>query len=244
MKELRFLNVFNYLFVAPTYLTVDATTRHYIYHRRNNVLNTVVLTTAFTVFVSAGIFVALNEYFSLTSSVIGSVTIILYTTRILVMAPLIFWTLVCNRLLLEVFNRALVIERAIQQLRPYGSSTFNLGGLRALLMEVTITLATLGIEWGSNCYFLWKDETIEFATELDEFKRQIASTTSFFHILYVLDALVKCSSNAYTIFFMIDNGIRLEMITSDIMKLILDGSLFFLYTYRYNFINQKSNSDG
>uniref|UniRef100_A0A2M4CJP7 Gustatory receptor n=1 Tax=Anopheles darlingi TaxID=43151 RepID=A0A2M4CJP7_ANODA len=296
MSELRFLNLFNFFCVSPTYLERDGETNYYVCRLRHACSNALVLVLIFLIYSVATIWKTLQDYYFMGETVMGLATVILYTSRILVMGPLIAWTIVNKQSLLDLFNRVLLMEKAIQQLRRDGSSTLDLGGLRSLRLEVALIVALLGLTWSVDFYLAWTfgslleivlhivsfgfpflefisslhrayteilvvfisgqlealhqcivneenlntiRKAMELLNELEQCKLRIASTMGLPHVFYLLDVLVKCSVRAYLIFYLIDLGSDDLTIPITVAMLALNGSSFYLYTYRYNMVQDK-----
>ncbi|XP_050094096.1 uncharacterized protein LOC126576838 [Anopheles aquasalis] len=299
MNEKWFLNLFNFFFVSPIYLEQDGETNRYVCRPRHACSNALVLVLIFSIYFAAIVFKSSQDYYFMSSTVVGLATLILYTSCVLVMGPLILWTIVNNQTLVDLFNHVLLMEKAIQQLRHDGFSTLKLGGLRALQLEVALIFTLLGITWAVDVFLVWNfdelrelvlqivsfgvafleflnslhraytevlvvficgqlealhqcidnaenQDTVRSAmqhlAELEQFKMRIASTMGLPHVFYLFDILVKCSVRAYLIFRLVEMGISDLPIPITVTMLSLNCLSFYLYTDRYNMLQDKVGS--
>uniref|UniRef100_A0A182MP42 Gustatory receptor n=1 Tax=Anopheles culicifacies TaxID=139723 RepID=A0A182MP42_9DIPT len=109
MEELKFFNVFNYCFVSPTYLHYDPQTGRYVVRSRNVYRNVTLLTVIVTSGLVSASVLMLEFLLDRIGSVMGAIAIILHAVRLLVMVPLILWTLFYNRKLVHECTFALTI---------------------------------------------------------------------------------------------------------------------------------------
>uniref|UniRef100_A0A6E8VNY7 Gustatory receptor n=1 Tax=Anopheles coluzzii TaxID=1518534 RepID=A0A6E8VNY7_ANOCL len=113
MEELEILNLFNHFLVSPVQLhrTEQQKSNSYIFRNRNLLWNTAVLSSLTLVSATSALLLVLHDFAQLLTTVMGVITMILYGIRLVVVVPLICWTLLNGRTLVDISNRALAIER-------------------------------------------------------------------------------------------------------------------------------------
>ncbi|EDO63803.1 AGAP006143-PD [Anopheles gambiae str. PEST] len=113
MEELKILNLFNHFLVSPVQLhrTEQQKSNSYIFRNRNLLWNTAVLSSLTLVSATSALLLVLHDFAQLLTTVMGVITMILYGIRLVVVVPLICWTLLNGRTLVDISNRALAIER-------------------------------------------------------------------------------------------------------------------------------------
>uniref|UniRef100_A0A182UQQ3 Gustatory receptor n=1 Tax=Anopheles merus TaxID=30066 RepID=A0A182UQQ3_ANOME len=83
----------------------------YIFRNRNLLWNTAILSSLTLVSATSALLLLLHDFTELLTTVMGVITMILYGIRLVVVVPLICWTLLNGRTLVDISNRALAIER-------------------------------------------------------------------------------------------------------------------------------------
>uniref|UniRef100_A0A182JRX5 Gustatory receptor n=1 Tax=Anopheles christyi TaxID=43041 RepID=A0A182JRX5_9DIPT len=170
MEELKILNLFNHFLVSPVQLHNDAESNRHIFRNRNLLWNTAVLS-FFTVFCAAVAFVLVLEAFAqLLSNVMGVITLILYSIRLVVIVPIIFWTLLNGRALADISNCALDIDR------QFGTDrTVDINVRLLTQCQIYIALLMLLFNIAVQCYYIY---TYEFFRNFI----QIAVVIGFFFL--------------------------------------------------------------
>uniref|UniRef100_A0A182Y2R2 Uncharacterized protein n=1 Tax=Anopheles stephensi TaxID=30069 RepID=A0A182Y2R2_ANOST len=107
--KLKFLNWFNHLLIAPTYLTIDPSANRYAFRNRNLYCNALILAIPLMICSVAASMILLRDIRQVLESVASATSIILHTMRLFVIMLLLAWTLVNNGKLTAGCNHALHI---------------------------------------------------------------------------------------------------------------------------------------
>ncbi|EDO63804.1 AGAP006143-PB [Anopheles gambiae str. PEST] len=155
MDELQFLNVFNYCFVSPTYLSFDIENNRYDFRLRNVCWNVTLLVVLVTVNCIGATVMVLEFMQDQLDSVMGACNIIICIMRLSVVIPLILWIWLYRHKVLEVCTIALNLLQDKSKLVYQTSSKLN---SRCLLywMQVGTVLILLIAAMVGDVYIWWK----------------------------------------------------------------------------------------
>ncbi|EDO63806.1 AGAP006143-PC [Anopheles gambiae str. PEST] len=295
MHELQFLNIFNYCFVSPTYLHFDSLCNRYEFQHKNVFRNVTLLIVLVTCSVVSAIAVIVEFMQTSLLSVIGASSIILYTTRFLVMIPLTLWVWLCRHQLISDNNVALnIIQHKHAKFYPMPARrrTLQIYWIQVGSIVILLTAALAGqcITWWEIVvtrkeYFLlnvcalvaleiltlmhrmyiqcWalviahhldelvgfvKNKRVElhllraaivFWEELEFFKQRATSTFRVMNVLHVLDILITCVVETYTIFYVFEMGLSLVDAMLNVITLTVYAATFFMFAYAHDLVKVK-----
>ncbi|KFB48695.1 AGAP006143-PD-like protein [Anopheles sinensis] len=153
MEELKFLNFFNRLMVSPTFAEGNSRGQRCVIRDRNLYWNALVLTTLLFVCCAGLLKQVLDDIYRLRSNVLGMVMIMLYTTLVVVIVPLIMWPFFYKRNLVDLANRAVEIDQSI----PFNDTTSKCVGFLLLKMHIASASGNLIASLCVNCYRMSKE---------------------------------------------------------------------------------------
>uniref|UniRef100_A0A182NJU6 Gustatory receptor n=1 Tax=Anopheles dirus TaxID=7168 RepID=A0A182NJU6_9DIPT len=293
MDELKFFNVFNYGYVTPTYLFYDTRAGRYAFRVRNLYWNVTLLSVAAVICAVSSLELIREVLRHRITSVMGITTIAVFGMRLLVVLPLIIWTLVCKGRLMENCAGALnIVDSSFPNQTLWRRQTFVI-----LWIQICTIVVTLLFGLAMQCYSMWLVYRIrnihyllnlcaycvlEYVTfmhlmhtqcwamyishlygaligrieardhsfvslqtvmtscdDLESFRRRIASSFQLMNVLHVLDVLVTCAIETYTIFYVLEMGYGFSVTMLNFTTLALFTMSFFAYTYAHSAVLVK-----